>query len=193
MSRLVAASFCEAPPYIPPFLWFWGQRKVNWTQTHKRNYDSIFEGPWLVCLRWQITGKLPWLTRVNLWKHNGADGNDFCPQVVCFLLFHPVLSHMFVKAGLFVSANCCVTANTHSPAVWSLPQVSRGRFFHQLGSVWCRSAQVRWEEPSVWCRVPPAAQAPPAQLAVGATVNILDWKLVFGSGAFSRMFAAADC
>lgn len=39
----------------------------------------------------------------------------------------------------------------------------------------------------------PAERAPPAQLAVGATVNILDWKLVFGSGAFSRMFAAANC
>lgn len=33
----------------------------------------------------------------------------------------------------------------------------------------------------------------PAQLAVRATVNILDWKLVLGSGAFSRMFAAANC
>lgn len=30
-------------------------------------------------------------------------------------------------------------------------------------------------------------------LAVGATVNILDWKLVLGCGAFSRMFAAANC
>ena len=30
-------------------------------------------------------------------------------------------------------------------------------------------------------------------LAVGATVNILDWKLVLCPGAFSRMFAAANC
>lgn len=33
----------------------------------------------------------------------------------------------------------------------------------------------------------------PGWLAVRATVNILDWKLVLGSGAFSRMFAAANC
>lgn len=37
------------------------------------------------------------------------------------------------------------------------------------------------------------ASSSPGRLAVRATVNILDWKLVLVSGAFSRMFAAANC
>ena len=41
--------------------------------------------------------------------------------------------------------------------------------------------------------VPVGAASSPGRLAVRATVNILDWKLVLGFGAFSRMFAAANC
>lgn len=119
-------------------------------------------------------------------------GTTFVHRSFVFFYFVQFF-HMFVKACVFVSANCCVMANTHSHLLFDHLHRGRGRFLHQLGSGWCRSARGRWEEPSVWCRVPPAAQAPPAQLAVGATVNILDWKLVFGSGAFSRMFAAANC
>lgn len=40
---------------------------------------------------------------------------------------------------------------------------------------------------------PPHPATPQLGMAVGATVNILDWKLVIGCGAFSRMFAAANC